>query len=149
MLSFVIGILTFVLVLICLLLILLVLVQLPKKDAGAGMAFGGGTADALFGSGSGNALTKITKFTAVAFLVLALILGFMQSKPGSDSTASAFTKMVEQKQQQTIPTTAAKTEAKPEATTPNNLLSTTIPAAMSNTPVSAKPVTPATTNSSK
>ena len=49
------------LVLNCLLLILLVLVQLPKKDAGAGMAFGGGAADALFGAGSGNVLTKITK----------------------------------------------------------------------------------------
>ncbi|MDR3378172.1 MAG: preprotein translocase subunit SecG, partial [Verrucomicrobiae bacterium] len=63
--SFIAGILTFVLVLNCLFLILLVLVQLPKKDAGAGIAFGGGTADALFGAGSGNALTKITKWAAV------------------------------------------------------------------------------------
>ena len=39
-LPFVVGILTVLLVLNCLLLILLVLVQLPKKDAGAGMAFG-------------------------------------------------------------------------------------------------------------
>ena len=57
---FITGLLTFVIVLNALLLILLVLVQLPKKDAGAGMAFGAGTADALFGAGSGNALTKIT-----------------------------------------------------------------------------------------
>jgi len=42
--SFIAGLLTFVLVVNCLLLILLVLVQLPKKDAGAGMAFGAGTA---------------------------------------------------------------------------------------------------------
>ena len=72
---FIVGILTFVLVLNCLLLILLVLVQLPKKDAGAGMAFGGGTADALFGAGSGNALTKITKYATLIFLLLALVLG--------------------------------------------------------------------------
>jgi preprotein translocase subunit SecG len=64
--SFVIGILTVLLVLNCLLLILLVLIQLPKKDAGAGMAFGGGAADALFGAGSGNALTKITKYARAA-----------------------------------------------------------------------------------
>ncbi|MEI7808771.1 MAG: preprotein translocase subunit SecG, partial [Verrucomicrobiota bacterium] len=57
--SFLVGVLTFLLVINCLLLILLVLVQLPKKDAGAGLAFGGGTADALFGSGSGNVLTKV------------------------------------------------------------------------------------------
>ena len=52
--NFFIGILTFILVINSGLLILLVLVQLPKKDAGAGMAFGAGTADALFGAGSGQ-----------------------------------------------------------------------------------------------
>ena len=60
--TFIAGILTVLLVITCLLLILLVLVQLPKKDAGVGMAFGGGAADALFGAGSGNMLTKITKY---------------------------------------------------------------------------------------
>ncbi len=59
--SFIAGILTVLMVINCVLLILLVLVQLPKKDAGAGLAFGGGAADALFGAGSGNVLTKITK----------------------------------------------------------------------------------------
>jgi len=49
------------------LLILLVLIQLPKKEAGAGVAFGGGATDALFGAGSGNALTNITKYVVVAF----------------------------------------------------------------------------------
>ena len=38
--SFLIGLLTVVLVLDCVLLILLVLIQLPKKEAGAGVAFG-------------------------------------------------------------------------------------------------------------
>ena len=46
------------------------LVQLPKKDAGAGMAFGAGTADALFGAGSGNLLTKITGWAAGILLAL-------------------------------------------------------------------------------
>src|ERR1035437_8425130 len=99
--SFVVGILTFLLVINCVVLILLVLVQLPKKDAGAGMAFGAGTADALFGSGSGNALTKITKYTAVIFLVMSLFLGFLQSKVRNDNSSAQFTKLVEQKQQQT------------------------------------------------
>ena len=40
--SFIVGILTIFLIINCLLLILLVLIQLPKKDAGAGMAFGAG-----------------------------------------------------------------------------------------------------------
>src|SRR6266404_407478 len=79
MMSFFIGLLTVVLVLDCLLLILLVLIQLPKKEAGAGIAFGGGATDALFGAGSGNALTKITKYAAGTFLGLSLVLSVMRA----------------------------------------------------------------------
>lgn len=77
--SFLIGLFTGILVLDCIVLILLVLVQLPKKDAGAGMAFGGGTADALFGAGSGNALTKITKWAAGMFFALAIVLSMLSA----------------------------------------------------------------------
>ncbi len=75
--SFVAGLLTAVLVLDSLLLILLILVQLPKKEAGVGQAFGGGATDALFGAGSGNALTKLTKYAAGIFLSLCLVLYVM------------------------------------------------------------------------
>ena len=70
--SFFIGLLTVVLILDCLFLILLVLVQLPKKEAGAGLAFGAGAADALFGAGAGNPLSteqqlaKLRRVTEVA-----------------------------------------------------------------------------------
>lgn len=80
------GFLTVLMVLDCVLLILLVLVQLPKKEAGAGMAFGGAATDALFGAGSGNALTNLTKWVAGAFFVLALVLSLLkghQAKPGN------------------------------------------------------------------
>ena len=72
-----IGFLTFVLIMNCLLLMLLVLIQLPKKEAGAGIAFGGGATDALFGAGSGNALTNLTKYSAGLFMVLALLLSYL------------------------------------------------------------------------
>src|SRR5438552_9784693 len=77
--AFIIGLLTLVMVLDCLIVILLVLIQLPKKDAGAGLAFGGGATDALFGAGSGTVLTKITKYAATGFFVMALILSILQS----------------------------------------------------------------------
>ena len=77
--SFLIGILSAVLLLDALLLVLLVLIQLPKKEAGAGIAFGAGTADTLFGAGSGNALTRITKYALTVFLTLALTLTVIQS----------------------------------------------------------------------
>ena len=66
--------LTVVLFLNSLFLILLVLVQLPKKEAGLGTAFGGGATDALFGAGAGNVLTKLTKWNAIIFLFLCLLL---------------------------------------------------------------------------
>jgi preprotein translocase subunit SecG len=73
----VIGFLTVILVLDCLLLMLLVLVQLPKKEAGIGQAFGGAATDALFGSGSGNALTKMTKYATAIFFILTLTISLM------------------------------------------------------------------------
>jgi len=74
--------LTVILFLNCLFLVLLVLVQLPKKEAGLGTSFGGGATDALFGSGAGNVLTKLTKWCAILFLSLCLLLSldFMNPK---------------------------------------------------------------------
>ncbi len=93
--TFIAGILTVLLFINCLLLILLVLVQLPKKDAGAGIAFGGGAADALFGAGSGNALTKITKWATGIFFAMSLVLGMVQESAHRSNTP-AFEKAVEQ-----------------------------------------------------
>jgi protein translocase SecG subunit len=75
--SLLIGFLTFVLVMNCLVLMLLILIQLPKKEAGAGIAFGGAATDALFGAGSGNALTKITKYAGTAFVAMSLLLSVL------------------------------------------------------------------------
>jgi preprotein translocase subunit SecG len=74
-----IGLLTVLLVLNSVVLIFLVLIQLPKREAGLGLAFGGSAADALFGAGSGTVLTKATKYAATIFLVLCVVLGVLQS----------------------------------------------------------------------
>jgi preprotein translocase subunit SecG len=76
--GFLIGLFTVVMVLDCIVLMFLVLIQLPKKEAGAGLAFGGAATDALFGAGSGNVLTKITKYAATIFFLLAIVLSVMQ-----------------------------------------------------------------------
>ncbi len=78
--SLLIGFLTFILVVNCLFLMLLVLVQLPKKEAGAGLAFGAGAVDTLIGAGSGNALTKLTKYAAGSFLALAVVLAVLNAQ---------------------------------------------------------------------
>jgi preprotein translocase subunit SecG len=84
--GFIIGLLTFIMVLDCLVLVFLVLIQLPKKEAGAGLAFGASASDALFGAGSGNVLTKITKYAAGIFFGLAIILSIMKSHQHSSSS---------------------------------------------------------------
>lgn len=85
--SLLIGFLTFVMVANCLFLILLVLVQLPKKEAGAGLAFGAGAVDTLIGAGSGNALTKLTKYCAGIFLGLAVVLAILNTQRQQSSTS--------------------------------------------------------------
>jgi preprotein translocase subunit SecG len=103
MITILIAILTVLLVLDALILVLLILIQLPKKEAGAGVAFGGGATDALFGAGSGNALTKITKYAAGAFFVLCLTLSLLYTHNLRSSGASAAMKALTQQQNSPTP----------------------------------------------
>lgn len=135
--SFFIGVLTFFLVVNCAVLVLLVLIQLPKKDAGAGLAFGGGAADALFGAGSGNALTKITKYSAVLFFALALAIGILQDRSHLGNTA-AFEKQLQQIQTQTPAATPPPATAQPPVAPKNNLLSVPL-TTDTNTPATPAP----------
>ena len=107
--SLFIGLLTALLVIDCLLLILLVLVQLPKKEAGAGLAFGSGAADALFGAGAGNPLTKITKFAAITFFALLIVISLLQKSAHGDKLTK-FTSGVEA-ETKAVPTQAAPATA--------------------------------------
>jgi preprotein translocase subunit SecG len=148
---FLIIVLSVVMVIDCTILVFLVLMQLPKKEAGAGLAFGGAATDALFGAGSGNFLTKATKYSAGIFFVLAIILSLLQSwrahRPGSDFME----KIKEQQNQQ--PTIAAPPAATPPPaaqapiTAPStNLLNVEAPqsnSAPAAAPSNAAPVTPA------
>jgi len=124
--SFIVAVLTFFLVINCALLILLILIQLPKKDAGAGMAFGGAAADALFGAGSGNVLTKVTKYSTIIFFGLALVLGYLQNRVHNQGSVLEFEKQVQQKQMQTpfsAPQPVTPPVSQPAAAPTNDLLS--------------------------
>ncbi|MEO6034959.1 MAG: preprotein translocase subunit SecG [Verrucomicrobiota bacterium] len=130
MMTLITGLLTVLMILDCLLLILLVLVQLPKKEAGAGMAFGGAATDALFGAGSGNALTKITKYIAGAFFVLALSLGLIMGrsvKPEGAAVEEALKRQGAAKPVSTAPATLPATKAPAEV--PMLLTNQIVPAA--------------------
>ena len=107
--------LTVLLVVDCLFLILLVLVQLPKKEAGLGQAFGSGTTDALFGAGSGNALTKLTKYATGIFFVLTLSLSILHAQQAK-SKRSGLESLV-QKAAETDTKAAPAPGAPPAATT--------------------------------
>jgi preprotein translocase subunit SecG len=147
--SYIAGLLTFLLVINCLLLILLILMQLPKKDAGAGVAFGGAAADALFGAGSGNFLTQTTRYATIVLFALALLLGYVESHLNAGSSASEFEKAVQQKQAQPpIPTQQpiVPTTTQPVASNMNDLLPLPVVpsvAAPTSTPASAPVSEPA------
>lgn len=123
--GFIIGLLTVILVLDCLFLILLILVQLPKKEAGMGTAFGGSTTDALFGSGTGNALTTLTKYATIVFFVLALGLSIVNA-----NRAKSTGRLKQALQSQSTPGPIVPPVAAP----------------ISNTPAAAPVVTPPATN---
>ena|SRR5581483_3486156 len=115
----------------CLILVTLVLLQLPKKDAGAGLAFGAAATDALFGAGSGNVLTKITKYVAGAFFGLALIMAMLSARINNEGTGAAYLKALGQGNGGTI------TEA-PISGTPSTAPSTA-PASGSAAPAKSSP----------
>jgi preprotein translocase subunit SecG len=135
--SFFAGILTFILIINCLLLILLILVQLPKKDAGSGLAFGGGAADALFGAGSGNVLTKITKWATIVFLGMAIVLGMIESSLHNRNGVSDFEKRVSQSPQPSLTMPPSSAPVKPSVSLATNqpLLLTPGTLSSSNAPV--------------
>jgi preprotein translocase subunit SecG len=129
--AFIIGLLTLVMVVDCLILILLVLMQLPKKEAGAGLAFGAGATDALFGAGSGNFLTKATKYAAIVFFAFAVLLSVLNIHffHGSNQIERLI-----QQPQEAPPIVAPPTRATPEqptATTPSAPSTPSAPAATS------------------
>jgi protein translocase SecG subunit len=122
--------LTVVLVLNCLLLGLLVLIQLPKKEAGAGLAFGGGTTDALFGAGSGNALTKLTKYASASFLLLSLFLGILNSRAHRTGESDVRRALANSRPAATTPVAAPAKPSSPFQTlSPSTNLNTKIPVA--------------------
>ena len=126
-----IGLLTAVMIVVCLFLILLVLMQLPKKEAGAGLAFGGAATDALFGSGSGNFLTKATKYSVVAFFVLAVVISIMQNHH-TQKDRSEFEQLLKDPKNQPQAAPAPQATAPVPVAAPSTNLTLIAPAAISN-----------------
>ena len=140
MLNFFIGLLTVLMLISCALLTLLVLVQLPKKEAGAGMAFGAGTADALLGAGSGNALTKITKYTAAAFFALCVILWLTYNHKNRSSSRDLNRELDRVEAVNTPVVPAAQTPVAPAPAQGGSLFATNAPAVLpTNAPAANRP----------
>ncbi len=74
MLNILISLLTFVLILVSLFMMLVILMQRANTNSGMGSAFGGGVAESAFGTETTNILVKATKWSAVGFFVIALVL---------------------------------------------------------------------------
>jgi preprotein translocase subunit SecG len=139
---FLIWLLTAVMVFDCVALIFLVLIQLPKKEAGAGLAFGGSATDALFGAGSGNVLTKITKYAAGIFFILAIILSMMQSYLHRQGSSSFLNRINQAGRGAAAPASSTPAPTAPAVATPGsgtNSQLLTAPIATTNAPRSTTP----------
>ena len=123
----VILLLTFVLVLTCLFLCLLVLVQLPKKEAGLGQAFGSGATDALFGPGSGNMLTKLTKWAAGIFFALTLLVWILYGQVARPKIVDPRAGLTPAERAALTPQNPASTATAPTNTHGTNQFSTNSP----------------------
>lgn len=76
--SILIGLFTLALVVVSIFLVLLVLAQKSKSDGGVGGALGGGMTEATFGADSGNVLSRMTHYGAIAFFLLSFGLYLAQ-----------------------------------------------------------------------
>ena len=83
--SYLVPILTGLLVFVCVLMILTILMQRPKNE-GLGAAFGGGLTDNLFGAQTTTVLTKFTVWLGILFFVLTLLISLLQVRAISGQT---------------------------------------------------------------
>ena len=137
--AFIIVLLTLAMVLTCVILVFLVLIQLPKKEAGGVLAFGASGADALFGAGSGTMLTKITKYAAATFFVLAIVLSLLQNAYHNRHVTGFGTGLGTTRQQPSmaVPPAATTPTAPAPSSTPGMLSGTSnIPLTITNIPPS-------------
>ena len=66
----------------CIFLITLVMIQTGKGGMG-GMFGGGGSSQSPFGSGTADIMTTITKYSAISFMILSLLLSYLFAKKQS------------------------------------------------------------------
>ncbi len=120
-----IDLLTLVLVVIALFLGLLILVQLPKKEAGITAAFGAESTAALFGAGSGTALSNITKWCAGIFLLLCFVIAIMTASESRRRNGGINTRL-KTATTATVPAPLAATGLMAPATNPAATVTTTV-----------------------
>ena len=147
-----ITLLTWILVLNCFFLVFLILIQLPKKESGSGLAFGGGALDMALGAGAGNVLTRITKFSASLFLGLCMVLAVLSNsvssnlvseRLGSQPSITNTNNIISTSDNITANTAATESTSTTETSTPSN---TSTDEATDENPVEAtdeNPVEPA------
>ena len=140
--AFLIGFLTLVMVLDCVVPDFAGADAIAEKRSRSGPGVWAGATDALFGAGSGNVLTKITKYAALTFFILAVFLSILQSMHYNRSTNTFRENLGKSPKQASgamapAPATAPAA-ASPAVTTGSNApitLSNSVPSATTNVPL--------------
>jgi preprotein translocase subunit SecG len=66
--------------------VLLVVIVLIQPGSAGGMGFFGGGSQSAFGAKTGNVLTKFTTLLAALFLIVSLVLGYLNSRQSKIQT---------------------------------------------------------------
>jgi len=116
------GLLLTLFILVCVFQMIAILLQSSKGGGLAGAFGGGGGMGAVFGGrGAATFLSKLTSVLAALFMILALILGIMET--GSSGGSDSLVAKARQEQQATTPSPAANLPSIPATgptTTPQN-----------------------------
>lgn len=126
--SILIGLFTLALVVISIFLVLLVLAQKSKSDGGVGGALGGGMTEATFGADSGNVLSRMTHYGAIAFFVISFGLYLAQIHSHSAKRGKSALPSIEAPAAPAVTIPAAAAPAETAAQPAVSLPATTAPA---------------------
>lgn len=113
------SILAVLFMVVCIFLVLLILIQDPK--GGGGGLFGGGGSNSILGaSGATDLLSQMTKYTAIVFGALCIILT-IATKPAKKGVFDKIPGVaLEQKASDTVEKPEAETKPEAEATAPKS-----------------------------
>jgi preprotein translocase subunit SecG len=109
--GFLVGTFIVLFIINCIFMIFLVLIQTGKNSS---LGLMGGASQSVFGSSSVDVLTKITRWTAISFITIALFLSFVFARKEEKLPVLQEESMLQPKEDPSVPSKSAEGTKPPE-----------------------------------